>query len=215
MTPDEPDHPSAPAAPPAPTAPPAAPTSRALDSTAVLIDRYRSGDQAARDALFARYLPVLQRWAHGRIPSSARSLADTGDLVQVTLVRALTLLHEFDARREGAFLAYLRRGLLNGIRDQLRRAAVRAPAGVDPDWLASAEPSPLERVMGSETLDAYETALARLPQELQEAVIMRVEFGYQWPQIAEAIGRPTPNSARMLVTRALARLAKEMHAHRR
>ena len=44
MTPDE-------AQPPAAKPP--------LDSTAVLIDRYRAGDQGARDALFARYLPVL------------------------------------------------------------------------------------------------------------------------------------------------------------
>ena len=69
--------------------------------------------------------------------------------------------------------------------------------------------------MGAETLAAYEAALARLPSELQEAVIMRVEFGYTWPEVATALGRPTPNAARMLVTRALARLAEDMHAHRR
>ena len=200
MTPDE--------APPPAAKPP-------LDSTAVLIDRYRAGDQGARDALFARYLPVLQRWAHGRLPAAARNLADTGDLVQVTLLRALSHVHEFDSQREGAFLAYLRRGLLNGIRDQLRRAAVRAPSGIDPEALASHEPSPLESVMGAETLAAYEAALARLPSELQEAVIMRVEFGYTGPEVATALGRPTPNAARMLVTRALARLAEDMHAHRR
>lgn len=199
MTPDE-------------ATPPAAKPS--LDSTAVLIDRFRAGDQAARDALFARYLPVLTRWAHGRLPSTARNLADTGDLVQVTLLRALSHVHGFESKREGAFLAYLRRGLVNGIRDQLRRAAVRAPSGLDPEMLASSEPSPLESVMGAETLAAYEAALARLPEELQEAVLMRLEFGYTWPQIAQALGRPTPNAARMLVTRALARLAEEMHAHR-
>jgi RNA polymerase sigma-70 factor (ECF subfamily) len=191
------------------------PAGAPLDSTAVLLDRWKAGDEAAREALFVRYLPLLTRWAHGRIPTRARSLADTGDLVQVTLLRALNHLHEFDCRREGALLAYLRRGLLNAIRDQIRRAAVRAPAGIEPDALVSGERSPLEQVMGRDVIESYEAALARLPAEQQEAVLMRLEFGYGWPEIATALGKPSPNAARMLVSRALARIAEDMHAHRR
>src|SRR5262245_47622251 len=33
-----------------------------------LIRRVRGGDQQALDALFARYVPMLQRWATGRLP---------------------------------------------------------------------------------------------------------------------------------------------------
>ncbi len=192
-----------------------APADPPLDTTAVLLERWRTGDERAREAIFARTLPVLQRWAHGRIPAHTRNLADTGDLVQVTLLRALNHLHEFDCRREGAFLSYLRRGLLNAVRDQVRRAAVRQPAGVEPEALAAAEPSPLEQVVGRDLIESYEAALSRLPEEQQEAVMMRLEFGMDWPAIAAALGRPSPNAARMLVSRALARLAEDMHAHRR
>ena len=42
---------------------------------------------AARDdRLFARYLPRLHRWAHGRVPTWARDGANTADFVQETVL---------------------------------------------------------------------------------------------------------------------------------
>ena len=185
-----------------------------LDSTAILLQRFREGDERARDRLFERYLPILQHWAHGRLPGHARGMADTGDLVQVCLLRALGRLYEFDVRREGAFLAYLRRSLMNAVRDQIRRAAVRSPVELDAQPLAAQTPSPIEDAIGRETIEHYETALESLSAEQQEAIIMRLEFGYDWAQIADALGKPSPASARMLAARALARLAEAMDAHR-
>ena len=46
------------------------------ESSLVLVVRARAGDLHARDALCARYLPRLQRWAHGRLPAGARSALD-------------------------------------------------------------------------------------------------------------------------------------------
>ncbi|MEO6461823.1 MAG: hypothetical protein ABIP29_01995, partial [Candidatus Eisenbacteria bacterium] len=65
------------------------PAEEGLEATSLLLERCRAGDTAARDRLFQRFLPLLRRWAHGRLPASARPLADTDDLVQVSLVRAL------------------------------------------------------------------------------------------------------------------------------
>jgi RNA polymerase sigma-70 factor (ECF subfamily) len=39
-----------------------------------LLERAREGDADALNALIARYLPRLQRWAHGRLPAWARDL---------------------------------------------------------------------------------------------------------------------------------------------
>ena len=83
----------------------------ALESTASLIQRAKKGDGQAREQLAARYLPLLQRWAHGRLPAKARRLQETNDLVQVTLMRALDRLDFFESTREGAFLAYLQFGM--------------------------------------------------------------------------------------------------------
>ena len=183
-----------------------------METTAELLGRLQQGDAAARESLITRYLPVLRRWAHGRLPSYARGLADTDDLVQVTFLRAVDHLPEFEARHEGAFLAYLRRILLNSIRDEIRSAMRRPrpePLGED---LPAGLPSPIELALGREVVEAYEAALATLPEAQQEAVILRVEFGFSYPEIAAALERPSANAVRMTVSRALVQLAEAMHA---
>ena len=179
-------------------------------STAVLVERYQAGDLGARDELLERYLPLLRRWAHGRLPSYARSTAETDDLVQVTLERALHRLDNFEVRHEGAFLAYLRRIFLNTVRDEIRRYG-RSPdmREVHPS-LPDGEPSAVERILGKEKLERYEAALAALPEEHRQAVILRVEFGMSFEEISRALERPSANAARMTVTRALSKLAESL-----
>ncbi len=180
---------------------------RRLESTATLLALARGGDRAARDRLAARYLPILRRVAHGRLPSGARGMADTDDLVQVTLIRALNRVESFESRGEGAFLAYLRRILLNQIRDLTRRAATRpAQIALDADQ-ASRDPSPLENAIGAERLDRYEEALEALSERDRQAVILRLEMGFTYAEIAEALGVASPNAVRMAVVRALARMS--------
>ena len=118
----------------------------------------------------------------------------------------------FEHRGEGSFLAYLRRTLQNQIRDQLRRAGRRPVSEEVTGSMSVMEPSPLEDLIGRQTLDAYDAALERLPAAQQEAVMLRVEMGFTYPEIARAIGAPSPNAARMTVARALARLAEAMNA---
>lgn len=181
-----------------------------LESTAYLLTRVRDGDEAARDRLIARYVPMLREWARGRLPGGARGLADTDDLVQVTLIRALKHLNEFQSRGEGAFLRYLRQILLNAMRNEIRRASRRGPHDEIDDTIPAAAVSPLEATVSRETMERYEAALEKLGEEQQEAVILRVEMGYSYDQIAEALGKNSANTARMVVTRALAVLARTM-----
>ena len=61
-------------------------------------------------------------------------------------------------------------------------------------------------------LERYEQALQKLRPEQQEAVMLRMELGFTYPEIAAALGSPTPNAARMMVTRGLLRLAEVMDA---
>lgn len=184
------------------------------DATLDLVQRARSGDQAALDALFARYETRLRRWAHGRLPGSARGANDTQDLVQETLVRVFQRLGDFEPRHAGAFRDYVWTTLWNRIRDLARAQARRGPSEpIDSDVPAGA-PSPLEEAIGSQTLDRYEAALARLKPEEREAVIARVELGLSHAEVAAALGKPSAAAAHMTVSRALVRLAEEM-AHER
>ncbi len=185
-------------------------SNRPLESTVVLLERIRAGDVAAREQLIARYLPILRGWAHGRLPMNARGLADTDDVVQITLVRALNQLSGFEYRREGALLSYLRQGVLNAIRQEIRRSRRRPPGdGID-ESVADFTPSAIEQAVGRETLERYEAAMMELTPDQREAAMLRLEFGMSYPEIAEAMGKTTANAARMLVVRALVGLAERL-----
>src|SRR5205823_3089832 len=99
------------------------------ESTSDLLARARAGDPLARNQLFSRCRDPLVRWAHGRLPNYARDLFDTDDLVQVTFIRTLERMDGFVPRHEGAFLAFMRRTLLNQIRDEIRRVRRRPGRG--------------------------------------------------------------------------------------
>lgn len=181
-----------------------------LPSSLTLLERARAGDQAAVEALIARYLPRLQRWATGRLPRWARDTAETQDLVQETLFRTFKRIEKFEPRGEGALQAYLRQAILNRIREELRRAK-RQPARTELDPQAPVDArSPLEEAIGQEALDRYERALARLRPEDRELVVARIELGYTNQEIAELLNKPTANAARMATERAIVRLAREM-----
>lgn len=180
----------------------------ALGATARLLDQVRSGDEAALRDLVELYRPLLERWASGRLPSQARGLVDTVDLVHVSLIRVLGQVSRFDAARPGAFLAYLRQTLLNQMRNEIRAAGSR-PTTLDKESMAGKLAS-VEDEVGRETLQAYEDALVQLPEEDQAAVILRVEFRLRYQEIAETLGRPSADAVRKQVTRALERLASLM-----
>ncbi len=182
------------------------------NSTAILIAKIQGGDEQARNKLASRYFKALQRWAHGRLPARARDLVDTDDLVQSALRRGLSGLDGFENRGEGAFLAYVRQILLNQIRDQSRRSSRRPVHEEIDDSVPDAQMAPLERLIQREQLERYEEALAALSPTRREALILRLELGFRYREIAEAMGLPSGNAARLLASRAflqLARLLKE------
>jgi RNA polymerase sigma-70 factor (ECF subfamily) len=185
-----------------------------LESTAYLLERAQGGDRSAREALVARCLAPLQRFAHGRLPNGARGLMDTDDLVQVTLLRTVQRLDRFRDRGRGSLLAYLRGAVLNQIRDEVRRAT-RFPSDGEPSHeFRDPRVDPLEAVIGRQAVAVYEDALAQLLPEQQEAVLLRIEMGCSYQEIAEALGRPSANAARLLTSRALARLVELMRSLR-
>ncbi|HET6462439.1 MAG TPA: sigma-70 family RNA polymerase sigma factor [Candidatus Krumholzibacteria bacterium] len=177
-------------------------------ATAILLTRARRGDVEAREELFVRFVPVLRRWAHRRLPASARDLNETMDLVQITLLRALNRLEDFEARGEGAFLGYLRQILLNVVKEETRRSARRGLQATLDETLVAPHKSMIERVIGAEQIERYQHGLDRLTEEQRQAVILRLEFDYTYEQIAEAMDKPSPDAARMMVVRAVAALAE-------
>lgn len=180
------------------------------ESTFSLVERAHRGDEGALERLMARHLTPLRRWARGRLPVWARDAEDTDDLVQDALLQTFRRLDTVEIRGPGALQAYLRQAVLNHIRNELRKKA-RRPDMSDLDVL---EPdrgqSPLEEAIGQEAVERYEQALARLRPEEREAIIGRVEMGYSYEELADALGKPSSEAARKAAKRALLRLAHEM-----
>src|SRR5690349_12430422 len=182
-----------------------------LTSTIELLERYKHGDDEAVNLLVERSLPPLKRWARGRLPDWARSLAETQDLVQDAVIRAIPHLKRFEARHPGALQAYLRQAIANHIRDEIRKVHSRPAMGEDlPENKVDPGPSPLERVIGRERLDRYDAALAKLRPIEREAIVARLELQQSYEEVALALGKPSADAARMQVARAVKNLIKAM-----
>ena len=180
------------------------------EHTFSLVARTCKGDLDAENKLAERYWKALQGWAHGRLPLNARERADTDDLVQMTLLKTMEKLGTFEPRREGAFTAYLHQILMNQIRDEIRRAGRRPRQTELPETLRTKRKSPDDEVIQQEFVERYEAALEQLPEQQRKAVLMRLELGHSHQEVAEALGSPSPDAARMLLSRGLARLAELM-----
>ena len=175
-----------------------------------LLESARDGDTGAMDILFRRYLVPLRRWTRGRLPSWARDGMDTDDLVQETLLKTLAHLGHFEPRRRGALQSYMRRAILNKIRDQMRKMD-RRPGDVGTvGTVADPGASPIEEAIGRESLERYEMALSRLSEVDRQAIIARFEMGFSLREVALELDKPSEDAARMAVKRAVERLAKQM-----
>jgi RNA polymerase sigma factor (sigma-70 family) len=180
--------------------------SSSAESTLTLLTRARAGDRSALEILFTRYRPRLLRWAHRRLPAWARDLSETDDLVHDTLLKTFRNLDGFIPEHDRGFQHYLRLAIGNAVRDEIRKARTRpAITALDPSHPCDA-PSPLERALGQHRLARYEAALERLSSEEREAVVARLEFGFTHRELADALGKSTPDAARKVCHRALARL---------
>ena len=180
------------------------------ETTVELLQLAKAGDGDALERLLERCLPPLQRWAHGRLPPSSRGMLETADIVQDAVISAMRNIGTFVPRHQGALQAYLRRAVVNHIRDVIRKTKRRPQQTELPADLKDEATSPLDALIGEEKTELYDAALERLSEEDQEAIIGRIELGYSYLDLAVVLNRPSADAARMAVTRAVKRLAGEM-----
>jgi RNA polymerase sigma-70 factor (ECF subfamily) len=176
------------------------------EPTIELVTRARAGDAGAVEAILQRCLPKLKRWAHGRLPATARRGLDTSDLVHDVAIHVLRRLHHFEARHVGAMQAYLRRSVINRIRDEVRRIGRRPEIAELPEDLPSADASPLERTIKAETYRRYRDGLSRLRHRDRQLVIARIDLQWTSTEIAAHFGFSSLDTANRVVARAVQRL---------
>ena len=175
--------------------------------------RARTGDPSALESICSFYIPLLRGWARGRLPSRARDILDTDDLVQEAILRGIRQLEHFEPRHERSFESYLKISLLNRIRDEIRRAARRPSAVHDAPERHVEQETALDESIRREDHERYERALATLKPADREAIVARIELHLDYDEIARLLGRPSPNAARVAIRRAVLKLARELRRH--
>jgi RNA polymerase sigma-70 factor (ECF subfamily) len=192
-----------------------------------LIRRCRAGEVDARDQLFGRYQHYLYVLAQAQLGRRLRTKCAPSDLVQQTMLEAHRDFSGFQGQHEGELLAWLRRILAHNLynearhygaqqRDAEREVSIdRVQAGVDRSslalerCLASAGPTPSQLALEHESAVRLADALARLPEDYQNVLLLRVFEELPAEEVAQRMGR-SAGAVRMLQMRALTALRQEM-----
>jgi RNA polymerase sigma factor (sigma-70 family) len=175
-----------------------------------LIVRVQRGERQALDIFFGYHLPLLSKWAATRVPRWLESEVDADDLVQLAAIRTLRRLHHLSPERAGSIQAYMRQTVLNLLRDAARRAG-RVPERVAiEDCHAADDDSAFDIIAARRSTRAYAQAKRRLSRRDRDAITGRVERGLDYEALTTVLRVPSANAARVAVTRAVARLVKEM-----
>jgi DNA-directed RNA polymerase specialized sigma24 family protein len=166
-----------------------------FDSTIVVLERAREGDlgrvrRCSPGRLAAA--PVVTRQA----PSFARAGANTDDIIQDVVVRALqTLQVQYDGRRG----SYLRTSVRNRVTDEIRKVARR---GID----HSSRKSSMRATRLSKGSSCVNSPSVMSPpcgrsSQRTDAQILRLEQRLPFDEIARRLQGRTPTGARRLQPR--------------
>lgn len=181
----------------------------AEESSFGLVQRIKAGDVSALNRLILRYLPRLRRWTRRRLPTWARDLAETEDLVQDTLLNAVRNLPQFEMRHDLSLQAYMKRAARNRLNDEIKRASRHlAPQALDTE-LPGEQPSPERAAISREDLWRCRVAIARLRPKDRRLILLALAGERKSERLGSKTGQ-SPEAARVALSRALARLADEM-----
>ncbi len=143
----------------------------------MLMERFLGGDSAAFDALFARHAARVHAYLRRMVGTTT---AD--DLTQTTFLSVVRSRGRF--QRGARFRPWLYAIASNAARDHVRRARFEQPTddGETPEQVGHTPfPDPLlER--------AVQTALAQLPPQQREAILLHRFEGFSFGEIAETLG---------------------------
>jgi RNA polymerase sigma-70 factor (ECF subfamily) len=119
---------------------------------------------------------------------TVQNRAEAQDLTQEVFLRAVRAIDRYDDRGDSLH-ALLVTVALNLLRDRWRG---RRPVAVNVDdlpFLSTREPGPEQRALDDFDEAAIHLALARLPEEQQHVIRMRVIEGRSSQEVAELLGR--------------------------
>ncbi len=153
--------------------------------TQVLINRWRSGEDAARDALIERLHPELARIAAARLRRESNSSLSTGDLINEAIMRLIQTdgLEMTDRKHMIALAARLMRHILTD-HARAKQTDKRAHHKVELNTRVESE-----QKIDLNSLDSALIRLGAIDRELVALVEMRYYGGMTLADIGEVSGQ--------------------------
>ncbi len=196
-------------------------------NVSVLIAQARQGDAACRDQLFALCRSYLAIVARSQVETWLKAKVDTSDVIQETMLEAFRDFEHFGGSSEQEWLAWLKRILAHNVADFVRRyrgtakrqtrreVPIRSPQdsthafGVAEP--AAPCPTPSQEFLQIDNELRVTAALAQLPANYQEVIVLRNLQRLSFNEVAERMERSRP-AVQMLWMRAIKKLQEAMEA---
>jgi RNA polymerase sigma-70 factor (ECF subfamily) len=192
------------------------------DATSIkgLIECARAGQQDGLAKLLEHYRNYLALLARTWVDKSLQGKADASDLVQETLIKAHERFGQFRGYTEPEIAAWLRQILAYSLADFARRFVVAGARQVSREQsleemlnkssqafelVATGGGSPSQSVARREASVVLADALAELPQDYREVIVLHSLQELDWAGVAARMNR-SEGAVRMLWVRALKHL---------
>ncbi len=177
-----------------------------------MFESARCGAPGARSRLIRHHMPDLRRRASNSMRTAHCERVEPDDIIQETLLNVFRHIEEFRPWDYHGFEHYLHKTLSNKVRDEMRHECSMHLSPAQPDSLPSGDSDPHQDLAARELWKKYRAIVERLPERTRIAVILRVEKRLPYAKVAEAAGCSNAHAARMLVSRALGRIATLLKA---
>ncbi len=184
-------------------------------SSTDLLRRAKQGSEAALTLLYEQCAGRLLAYIRLRLGRELRAKLESRDILQATLLKSLTHLHELKGDERESLMAWLARIAEHEIRDRAdyhqrqRRDAAREVAIDDESPLAAAARSALSQVILDERARELEAAMDTLSPAHREVILLRKFEELSFPEIARRLGK-SEDACRMLFARAMTALTMAM-----
>ena len=179
-----------------------------------LVRRIQAGDASAWDALYLRYRDRLLLSIRCRLGAHLRARLESEDILNSVFRDAVSDLHRFEPRSPQSLNRYLHACVLNKIRSKADYYAAEKRTGEVPltDSMVARIAAPGDgrlEYADRERFVRLERALARLPDDTREVVMLRLVENLSNQEVSHLLSR-TPEAASKLYNRGLARLVMLM-----
>jgi RNA polymerase sigma-70 factor (subfamily 1) len=169
-----------------------------------LIERAKTGDRPAFEALAEMFRPRLEKLIEARLGKRLRESLEADDVLQESMLRAFRSIQDFEWRKEDAFFSWLsgivEHVLQTAVEEQARRRFVRLESDV-----AGSQVPPSRALGREERFDRLEEALKDLSPEHRQVILLARAEGLSIKDIAIRMDR-SPDAVKQLLSRALRKL---------